>query len=201
MSAGSPTCAPVASFGYKFSGLSPSTTYVLSVRAYHLVNGTKVYSPEASLTTSTLDGTTPPDTTTTTTTTTDVAGRSDHDDHVAANDHDRPGGSGSARISGPTARTATTISVHLYRTPDSGMVCQPDYGYEVRAGLGGSWVDAGGFANVCSSASFGYKFNGLSPSTNYVLSVRAYHLVNGTKVYSPEASLTTSTLDGDHAAG
>ena len=75
------------------------------------------------------------------------------------------------------------------------MVCQPDYGYEVRAGQGGSWVDVGGFANVCSSASFGYKFSGLSPSTTYVLSVRAYHLVNGTKVYSPEASLTTSTLE------
>ena len=79
------------------------------------------------------------------------------------------------------------------------MVCQSDYGYEVRAGLGAAWHDVGGFSNApCSNPWPGYKFTGLTPWTTYVLSVRAYHLVDGAKVYSPEASLTTSTttIDG-----
>ena len=78
------------------------------------------------------------------------------------------------------------------------MVCQPDYGYEVRAGLGAAWHEVGGFSNDCSNPWPGYKFSGLTPWTTYVLSVRAYHLVDGAKVYSPEASLTTSTttIDG-----
>ena len=52
------------------------------------------------------------------------------------------------RIRGPSNRTATTISVVLFRTPDSGMVCRPDYGYEVHAGLGSAWRDVGGFPNA-----------------------------------------------------
>jgi titin len=82
--------------------------------------------------------------------------------------------------------------VRIFRTPDSGMACQPDYAYEVRAG-GAAWRDVGGFSSECSNQSPGYKFSGLTPATTYVLSVRAYHLVDGVKVYSPAASLTTST--------
>ena len=69
-----------------------------------------------------------------------------------------------------------------------------------RSALG--WVAPGmtsaASPNVCSNPSSGYKFSGLTPWTTYVLSVRAYHLVDGAKVYSPEASLTTSTttIDG-----
>ena len=50
----------------------------------------------------------------------------------------------------------------------------------------------------CSNASPGYKFTGLTPWSTYVLSVRAYYLADGAKVYSPVASLTTSTrtIDG-----
>jgi hypothetical protein len=41
--------------GYKFSGLTPATTDVLSIRAYRLVAGVKdSYSPESSITASTL---------------------------------------------------------------------------------------------------------------------------------------------------
>ena len=41
--------------GYKFSGLTPATTYVLSIRAYRLVAGVKdSYSTESSITASTL---------------------------------------------------------------------------------------------------------------------------------------------------
>jgi titin len=79
------------------------------------------------------------------------------------------------------------------------MVCRPDYGYEVRAGLGAAWRDVGGFPNApCDDPDPGYKFSGLTPATTYVLSVRAYHLVDGVKVYSAEASLTvsTKTLEG-----
>ena len=101
------------------------------------------------------------------------------------------------RISGPSNRSATTISVVIFRTPDSGMICQLDYGYEVRAGLGAAWRDVGGFPNApCDDPDPGYKFSGLTPSTTYVLSVRAYHIVGGVKDYSPEASLSASTLEG-----
>ena len=41
------------------------------------------------------------------------------------------------------------------------MVCQPDYGYEVRAGQGADWRDVGGFPNApCDDPDPGYKFSG-----------------------------------------
>ena len=59
----------------------------------------------------------------------------------------------------------------------------------------GGWVDIGGFANVCADPDPGYSFRNLTPSTTYVLSIRAYHLVDGVKIYSPAVSITGTTLD------
>ena len=46
--------------GYKFSGLTPASSYTFSVRAYRLTDGVKEYSAGSSMTATTTPGSTPP---------------------------------------------------------------------------------------------------------------------------------------------
>jgi hypothetical protein len=175
--------------GYKFTGLTPATTYVLSIRAYRLVAGVKdSYSTESSITASTLAEIPSPTPTPTPTPTMSPT--------------PSPTASGSSTVSAPrlastpSNRTTTSISVRFYRSPDPDLVCKADIGYEVRGGVFADWHDVGGFPNApCDNPDPGYKFTGLTPETTYVLSIRAYRLVAGVKdSYSTESSITASTL-------
>ncbi len=173
--------------GYKFSHLTPGTTYTLSVRAYRIVDGVKVdFSAAASLSLTTLGGTTTPPPTTPPPTTPPPTGGSP----LAA----------PTLASAPTGFTETSISVRIFRSPDSGGVCRNDIGYQVRGGTFADWADAGAFVSACTRNDVGYKFSGLAPSTTYTLSVRAYRLVDGVKTdFSSAASMTASTAAGTSA--
>jgi len=167
--------------GYKFSGLTTATTYVLSIRAYRLVSGVKdSYSPESSITASTLVQPPSPS------------------PHPTASAEASASSTVNAPPLAPTPinKTTTSISVRFYRSPDPDLVCKPDIGYEVRGGAFADWRDVGGFPNApCDDPDPGYKFSGLTTATTYVLSIRAYRLVSGVKdSYSPESSITASTL-------
>ena len=140
------------------------------------------------------------------------AGRDDHDhnddnDHVAgdadrdvaADDHDDDAdrSDGSQPAADQRADESHRDDDQRAPVPHTGLGHGlPAQLWLTRSALGlAAWLDVGGFTSECSNPSPGYKFIGLNPSTTYVLSVRAYHLVGGVKVYSPEASLTTSTLE------
>ena len=83
----------------------------------------------------------------------------------------------------------------MYRVSESGGTCQPDIGYEFMGGALAGWNDHGGFGGTaCDTPVPGFKFSGLLPGTTYVLSVRAYRVVDGVKSYSPVATLTATTL-------
>ena len=179
--------------GLKFTGLTPSTSYVLSVRAYHLVAGVKYYSPEASLTASTLDAPPPPPTTSTTTTTTTLPPTTTTSPPTTTTD---PTAVTAPRISGPRRRHRDDRSAFACSAPPTQAWCaSPTTATRSAPGQGAGWQDVGGFTSVCSNPSPGYKFSGLTPSTTYVLSFRATTFVAGVKYYSPEASLTASTTE------
>lgn len=96
----------------------------------------------------------------------------------------------------PTSRTETTISARFFRTPDSGMICQADIGYEMKGGQFTEWHDVGWFPHApCDDPDPGYKFKNLDPGTTYTFRVRAYRLVDGVKTdFSSESAITVTTL-------
>ena len=154
--------------GYKFSGLSPATSYTLSLRTYRITAGVKEYAPERSLTASTLGGT-PPTT--------------------------PPAVNAPSMSPLPTAVSPTSISVRFYRSATPDLVCKPDIGYEVIGGAYADWHDVGGFPNApCDDPDIGLKFSGLASATTYTLSIRAYRITNGVKEYSSVSGLTAATL-------
>src|SRR5690606_1053424 len=129
------------------------------------VDGVKVYSEPASVSISTLDAPTPPPTSSTVPTETSSTVPTETSTTVP----ELPEVVAPPSLVGPSNRTASSISVRLFRSPDSGMVCQPDFGYEVRVD-DLPWQDIGGIDAACMNASPGVKFSGLAPSTSYVLS-------------------------------
>lgn len=173
--------------GFKFKNLQPDTSYVLSVRAYKVIAGAKVYSDVTSLTLSTLPGTAP------TPTPTPSASPTPTSTPTAT---ETPGdGISVPQLKGPTNKTSRSISVGVVRALESGGTCQPDIGYEFMGGALAGWYDHGGFGgSACTIPVPGFKFTGLMPDTSYVLSVRAYRIVDGAKVYSSVATLTATTL-------
>lgn len=96
----------------------------------------------------------------------------------------------------PTTRTESTISARFFRSPDSGMICQADIGYEMKGGQFTDWHDVGWFPHApCDDPDPGYKFKDLGPGTTYTFSVRAYRLVGGVKTdFSSESTITATTL-------
>ncbi|SDL73749.1 hypothetical protein SAMN04488242_2640 [Tessaracoccus oleiagri] len=185
--------------GYKFSGLASGTSYTLRARAYRLAEGVKTYSPEAQLVASTSGDPAPSPTPSPSPTPTiepsptpTIEPSPTPTVEPSPTPTVEPSGISAPGLTGPTNRTSSTISVKLFRSPESGGVCQPDIGYEFSSG--GAWVDAGGFTSVCDRNYAGYKFSGLAPSTVYVLQARAYRLVGGVKTYSTVAELVASTL-------
>src|SRR5699024_8369088 len=125
--------------GYKFSGLTPGSTYTLSIRAYRIVNGVKEYSTAPSLTATTVAGATEPTT---------------------------PGAVNPPSLSPrPSVVTTGSISIRFLRSAAPDLVCKPDIGYEVLGGAFTEWRDVGGFPNApCDDPDIGYKFSGLSSS-------------------------------------
>ena len=156
-----------AGISYKFSSLLPGTSYTLSVRAYRLRNGVKEYSTAPTMTATTAGESTEPS----------------------------PGSVAPPRLlATPSAVTSTSISIRFDRSPAPDLVCKPDIGYEVLGGLFTDWRDVGGFPNApCNDPDIGYKFGGLTASTTYTLSIRAYRLTSAGKEYSSVSSLTATT--------
>ncbi|MCC2592243.1 hypothetical protein LKO27_02245 [Tessaracoccus sp. OS52] len=85
--------------------------------------------------------------------------------------------------------------MRIDRSVESEGVCRPDIGYEFLGGAYTQWFDKGGFMSApCDDPDPGFKYSGLTPNTAYLLSVRAYRIVDGVRYYSTVSSITLSTL-------
>lgn len=92
---------------------------------------------------------------------------------------------------GISGRSDTSISFRFTRSADD-LGCSPGLTYQVRVDAG-AWHDVGNFDAACDRRTIGYKFEALTPGTEYVLEIRAVREEAGTRTYSESAQTTAST--------